>query len=89
MHALGAKLAGQRLGEGTLGELASGEGAEEGGAAEGSGCAGDEERWGVRRGINGCEEKRDGLLSKVEEAVAVICLLVSVFIVLRIDTGSS
>lgn len=72
MHALGAKFAGQRLGDGTLGELASGKSAEEGGAAEGSGCAGDEERRGVRGRIDGCEEKRERLLGEVEEAVAVI-----------------
>lgn len=71
MHALGAILAGQRLGEGTLGKLASGKCAEEGRAADRGGGAGDEERRRVRRGVDGLYEEGESLLSKDEEALAV------------------
>lgn len=70
VDALGAELAGQRLGEGALGELAGGEGGEAGGAADGGGGAGDDEGGRTGGGGDGGEEARDGSLGEVEEAVA-------------------
>jgi hypothetical protein len=74
VHALGAVLAGDGLGDGALGEFAGGKGGEAGGAAEGGGCAGDDEGGRVRRrgprgsGEGGLETGK-GLLGEKEEAL--------------------
>lgn len=88
VHALGAELSGERLGDGALGELSRGEGGEADGAAEGGGRAGDEEGGRVGRvGVYGGQEEGHRLLGEVEEALSVSLIRIETFIVM-LQVGS-
>lgn len=72
MHTSGAKLTGQRLGNGPLGELARSKIGKFDAAAQRGRSARDDECGRVRRrGVYTIQEEGEGCLGEVEEAMAV------------------
>lgn len=76
MHALGAKLACERLCDATLGKLAGGKSGKLGRSTKGSSGTGDDERgWVLRVGIDCFQELGKCLLRKIEETIAVFFMI--------------